>query len=55
MDRPLRPTAANVVSHVLNRANVRRTLFDNDGDYAASVVNNGSCHVFLTHIVLGWP
>lgn len=35
MGRPLRPTAANVVYHVLNRANARMTLFDADGDYAA--------------------
>jgi putative transposase len=35
MGRPLRPTAANVVYHVLNRANARMTLFDVDGDYAA--------------------
>ena len=35
MGRPLRPTAADVVYHVLNRANARRTLFENDGDYGA--------------------
>lgn len=35
MGRPLRPTAADVVYHVLNRANARRTLFEDDGDYAA--------------------
>jgi putative transposase len=35
MGRPLRPTSADVVYHVLNRANARRTLFDNDADYAA--------------------
>jgi len=35
MGRPLRPTSADVVYHVLNRANARRTLFDDDGDYAA--------------------
>lgn len=35
MGRPLRPTSAEVVYHVLNRANARRTLFKNDGDYAA--------------------
>jgi putative transposase len=35
MGRPLRPTAANVVYHVLNRANARKTLFDVDEDYAA--------------------
>jgi len=34
MGRPLRPTSADVVYHVLNRANARRTLFD-DGDFAA--------------------
>jgi hypothetical protein len=27
MGRPLRPTSADVVSHVLNRANAHRTLF----------------------------
>lgn len=35
MGRPLRPSAAEVVYHVLNRANARRTLFENDGDYGA--------------------
>lgn len=35
MGRPLRPTSADVVYHVLNRANARRPLFDDDGDYAA--------------------
>ena len=35
MGRPLRPTAADVVYHVLNRANARRTLFEDDRDYAA--------------------
>lgn len=35
MGRPLRPTPTDVVYHVLNRANARRTLFEADGDYAA--------------------
>jgi putative transposase len=35
MGRSLRPTSANVVYHVLNRANARRMLFDDDGDYVA--------------------
>lgn len=35
MGRPLRPTAGDVVYHVLNRANARRTLFEGEGDYAA--------------------
>ena len=35
MGRPLRPTSADVVYHVLNRANARMTLFDDEGDYAA--------------------
>jgi putative transposase len=35
MGRSLRPTSAGVVYHVLNRANARRRLFDDDGDYAA--------------------
>lgn len=35
MGRPLRPTSADVVYHVLNRANARRTLFEDDGDYVA--------------------
>jgi putative transposase len=35
MGRPLRPTSAEVVYHVLNRANGRMTLFDDDRDYAA--------------------
>ena len=33
MGSPLRPAAADAVSHVLDRANVRRTLFEDDGDY----------------------
>jgi putative transposase len=35
MGRPLRPTSVDVVYHVCNRANARRTLFEDDGDYAA--------------------
>jgi len=35
MGRPLRPTSADVVYHVLNRANARMTLFHDDGDYTA--------------------
>lgn len=35
MGRPLRATSADVVYHVLNRANARMTLFDDEGDYAA--------------------
>lgn len=35
MGRPLRPPAADVVSHMLNRANARRMLFEDDGDSAA--------------------
>ena len=35
MGRPLRSTSADVVYHVLNRANARTMLFDDDGDYAA--------------------
>lgn len=35
MGRPLRPTAVDVVYHVLKRANARMTLFDVDRDYAA--------------------
>jgi hypothetical protein len=35
MGRPLRPTSADEVSHVLNWANARRTLFEGDRDYAA--------------------
>ena len=35
MGRPLRPTSADVVYHVLNRANARMTLFDDEGDYKA--------------------
>ena len=45
MERPLRPTSADVVNHVLNRANARRTLFDDDRDYAtfARVAGAGVC------------
>lgn len=35
MGRPLRAASGDIVYHVLNRANARRTLFDDDGDYAA--------------------
>lgn len=35
MGRPLRTTTADIVYHVLNRANARRTLFEDNGDYAA--------------------
>ena len=35
MGSPLRPTSAEGVSHVLNRANARRTLFEEDRDSAA--------------------
>jgi len=34
MGRPLRPRSADVVYHVLNPANVRRTRFKDDRDYA---------------------
>ena len=36
MGRPLHPTSADVLYRVLNRANARRTLFEDDGDYAAA-------------------
>ena len=35
MGRPLRTASADIVYHVLNRANAHRTLFEDDGDYAA--------------------
>lgn len=35
MGRPLRAASADIVYHVLNRANGRQRLFDDDGDYAA--------------------
>lgn len=35
MGRPLRTASADLVSHVLNRANARTTLFEDEGDYAA--------------------
>ena len=35
MGRPLRAASADIVYHVLNRANARRQLFDDDGDYRA--------------------
>lgn len=35
MGRPLRVAPGGVVYHVLNRANGRQRLFDNDGDYRA--------------------
>jgi putative transposase len=35
MGRPLRVAPGGLVYHVLNRANGRMALFDDDGDYAA--------------------
>ena len=35
MGRPLRTSVGEVVYHVLNRANARRLLFEDDGDYAS--------------------
>ena len=35
MGRPLRPTAVEVAYHTLNRANARRTRFEDDGYSAA--------------------
>ena len=32
---PLRPTSSDAACHVLNRANARRTLFEDHGNYAA--------------------
>jgi REP element-mobilizing transposase RayT len=44
MGRPLRPMSADVVSHVLNRANARRMRFEDDRDYAAfSRVQGQAC------------
>jgi len=37
MGRPWRPTSADVVYSILNRANARRTLFEDDGADAAGV------------------
>lgn len=35
MGRPLRTASADIVYHVLNRANARMALFEDDGDYVA--------------------
>ena len=35
MGRPLRAASGDIVYHVLNRANARRPLFEDDGDYTA--------------------
>jgi putative transposase len=35
MGRPLRAAPGDTVYHVLNRANARMTLFEDDGDYLA--------------------
>jgi putative transposase len=35
MGRPLRTASGDIVYHVLNRANARMTLFEDDGDYVA--------------------
>jgi REP-associated tyrosine transposase len=37
MGRPLRAAEGGFVYHVLNRANARMTIFDDDGDYSAFV------------------
>ena len=39
----MRPTSADVVYHVLNRANALRTLFEDDGDYASVNGCSESC------------
>ena len=67
MGRPLRYTSADVVYHVLNRANARRTLFEGDGDYAAfeRVLGQVCARVSMRllaycvmpnhwHLILGW-
>ena len=35
MGRPQRAAEGGYIYHVLNRANARMTIFDNDGDYEA--------------------
>ena len=35
MGRPLRTALGGLVSHIVNRANIRRTLFTDVKDYAA--------------------
>jgi len=35
MERPLQAASADIMYHVLNCADARRTLFDDDGDIAA--------------------
>ena len=37
MERPWHPMSAEVIYHMLNRANMRRALFQDDGAYAAGV------------------
>jgi hypothetical protein len=37
MGRPLRPASANSIFHVLNQANGRMQLFDDEGDYGRAV------------------
>ena len=37
MGRPLRPASPNVIVHVLNRANGRLPLFDDEGDDGRAV------------------
>lgn len=45
MGRPLRAAPADTVFHVLNRANARMTLFEDDGDYIAfERVLTQACH-----------
>ncbi len=35
MGRPKRADDGGLIDHVLNRANARMTIFENDGDYEA--------------------
>jgi putative transposase len=44
MGRSLRAAAGNVIYHVLNRANARRTIFEKPGDFAAFERVIGEAH-----------
>jgi putative transposase len=52
--RPLRAAPADTVYHVLNRANARLTLFEDDGDYLAfqRVLAQACDRVGMTYCVM---
>lgn len=54
MGRPLRAAAGGVVYHVLNRANARMTIFDDDDDYLAFFRILREAHERVDMRILAW-